>query len=354
LLSYDHGYSQSGLISEDIFKKVLHNFSEVMKNHFESKLQSHPLLLFADNLRCHCTKGVLELAEKLHIHLNMFAPNSSHFLAPLDNEMFARFKAELEKRYYELLDSSSITKTRHPAPLCAVIADSFSVAFAPSIVIRSYANVGVWPFRPDIILENASKKTICRNLKKVKSVSPVKTEVIKATVKAHEKAVKNLQASIDKFETIKVLAPKAVTPRKYTAVANFEKTKGRFEELLLLERERDQDKGGKKDVSEGKKRKSQEDHPEQKRDKRRRVENVCQDIDANERAQSENKEAEKKILCSIPNCPEILDKETISFHGWYLCVCTKFSCCQIHEKTESGHQAIISHIRVCSARGKNI
>ncbi len=50
LLDYYHGYSESGIISEDIFKKTLHNFSKVMKTPFESLLNSSPLLLFTHNL----------------------------------------------------------------------------------------------------------------------------------------------------------------------------------------------------------------------------------------------------------------------------------------------------------------
>jgi len=192
LLAYNHGYSESALISEVIFKKTLHNFANVMKDHFETLLGSHPLLLFTDNLRCHCTKGVLELAEQLHVHLNMFSPNSSHFLAPLDNKMFAVFKSKLEMGYDEMLEASSLTGTKHKAPLCAVIRDAFFVAFAPPVVRESYANVGVWPFRPDIVMENARKKTIHKTLKKVKAAESLSTQIVKATVVYHELEVKKL------------------------------------------------------------------------------------------------------------------------------------------------------------------
>ena len=161
-----------------------------MITHHASLLEFHPLLLFTDNLRCHCTLGVLELAEKLKIHLNMFSPNSSHFLAPLDNKMFAMFKSELERNYDEMLEASSLIGKKHKAPLCSVISDSFSSSFAPSIVRESYANVGVWPFRSDIIMENARKKTNHKDLKKVKSSNAVKTQVVKATITLHEQAIR--------------------------------------------------------------------------------------------------------------------------------------------------------------------
>jgi hypothetical protein len=355
LLAYDHGYSESGMISESIFKKTLHNFSNVMKTHFESLLNSSPLILFTDNLRCHCTLGVLELAEKLlQIHLDMFAPNSSHFLAPLDNKMFAIFKSELEMRYDELLEASSMIGKKHKAPLCAVVAESFNKAFAPPVVRESYANVGVWPFRPDIIMENARKKTIHKNLKKVKASDSLKNEVVKATVTLHENAVKKLQKSASAFENIPVLTPSRRTPRQHTAVANFEETKGRFEDLLALERRRAQEKGSQQKVQVNRRRVSVESEVE--RSSENRV--VAVDTEQQKEREEENEEQRsgmnRDIYCSMPGCRETLLKGTFTCHGWYICHCGQFSCCQTHEKSLSGHQAIVFHVRVCTVREKKM
>ena len=121
--------------------------------------------------------------------------------------MFAVFKSKLEMGYDEMLEASSLTGTKHKAPLCAVIRDAFFVAFAPPVVCESYANVGVWPFRPDIVMENARKKTIHKTLKKVKAAESLKTQVVKATVVYHELAVKKLQKSASAFENIPVITP---------------------------------------------------------------------------------------------------------------------------------------------------
>ena len=71
--------------------------------------------------------------------------------------------------------------------------------------------------------------------------------------------------------------------------------------------------------------------------------------------ESKNEEKEKRDeyqRCSLLGCEEKLQKGSFSCHGWYVCVCGQFSCCESHEKSPLGHKAIISHLLLCSERKK--
>lgn len=361
LLGEGHGFSETGLINEEIFRAILENFSKVMKAQFKDLLQTHPLVLYADNLRCHCTVDVLERAECLNIHLNMFSPNSSHFLAPLDNLTFAMFKTSLRNSYSLLDGALSVTNLRHRAPLCSVISEAFMKSFCPSTIRQTYQNVGLWPFRPDIIYSNAAKNTIECSVKKLVKhhSSPLKELVSEMTIRVHEKALHNINQHVDTIE--KVLVPKK-QQRKNTATSIFEKTGGRFEKQLEYEKQRREEKLDKRKEQEEKKkereerkRKKDEEASVKREEKRRKVEKTKEGNEKTKRKEDKEKEKEEekmKTSCHFEGCLYTYSHGGHRSGSWYVCLCGFFFLCYSHQKTPKGKEILNKHCMECFGRGK--
>ena len=123
------GYSESGYVGEPHIKQALEALSKTMRLiHGEKK----PIILLADNLRPHRTVDILEFAMEHHLMLQMFCLNASHFLQPLNEQIFAIFKDSLLKNALELRSSSQLLGIylKHEVAVC--ISNAVNSAFRPS------------------------------------------------------------------------------------------------------------------------------------------------------------------------------------------------------------------------------
>ena len=100
------------------------------------------------------------IGEKCHgVVCQMLPPNSSHFLQPLDNVVFATLKNQAGTIYNDTKAAFDAMQLRYPRLLERAAAAAFDVAFKPSLIKAAWKNVGIWPFSPEIIEARALKQT---------------------------------------------------------------------------------------------------------------------------------------------------------------------------------------------------
>lgn len=112
-------------------------------------------LLFMDGSGTHIQQPVLDAAKAARVDVCFFPPHATHILQPLDKYIFATLKNGL---------GSSIP----PGPLPtekdkrSVFIRSFVQALQRSVlpdsISSSFADCGIWPFRPEVVIEDWEHK----------------------------------------------------------------------------------------------------------------------------------------------------------------------------------------------------
>ncbi len=116
-------------MSEIHVGNVIMNFASVMKHYWGD---DHPIILLADNLCQHQTLNTLKLSAENGIQLQFLTPNSSHFLQPLDENLFVILKKELEQTYDQLEGLLFSLGLEGKNLLASVIQLAFDHAFTPN------------------------------------------------------------------------------------------------------------------------------------------------------------------------------------------------------------------------------
>ena len=126
-----------------------------MKKFGELWRQAHPsawCYLFGDQLAAHKVPSTVKDALEMGVMCWLLPANTSHFLQPLDDTIFARFK--------KILGSSAAKIRLHQdaSPLQIRMAmnqagfEAEKEAFTDRVIQRSFQNTGLYPFDPERIL----------------------------------------------------------------------------------------------------------------------------------------------------------------------------------------------------------
>ena len=87
----------------------------------------------------------------------MLPPNTSHFLQPLDDTVFARFKQLLSSEFKSYKLSQKISAQDIKRIMYETAYHAEELAFRERIIKLSFANTGMFPWKPDIILGKAKQ-----------------------------------------------------------------------------------------------------------------------------------------------------------------------------------------------------
>ena len=142
------------LASGEIWKQALGELAAI----WNQKCPGLVLTLLTDNLATHRDVDVVEEMWNNFIHMFYLPPNTSHFLQPLDDLPFAIYKSELRNLADKLIRSfSSLGKKKVESVYLATLVsgEAEKIAFAADKVQAGFQNTGVWPWNPQLILNNA-------------------------------------------------------------------------------------------------------------------------------------------------------------------------------------------------------
>ncbi len=150
-------FTESGYLQSDIWSKVLAKFSSIWQQRHGDLVST----LLLDNLAIHRTFEPLLDALSKSVRVQFLPPNTSHFLQPLDDKVFAIYKSVLAQLAQRLAAALRSNGEKATAREIITAASSFAVAaaFKPSVIVESFANCHLWPFDADKIQEAAEVNT---------------------------------------------------------------------------------------------------------------------------------------------------------------------------------------------------
>lgn len=293
----------------------------------------------------------------------LLPPNTSHFLQPLDDLVFAIYKSHLAKLALELLEALRGTGTkRSPAQIITgVTAAAESIAFAPDNIRESFRKCGMWPIDYAKIEEMAYLNIG----KPVDSQSP-QVSPRKATRdhcrKGYAAVVMELNLKKEYTRDRSEKANLRVTPTVEYAtlfdtdsiIAKSEEAKAGKEMALSVKAERDREKALEKvrtDALKDERRVEKERRLEEKEQKLREKVN----IDEAKRLRGvgvKRKRADPpdlELSCIVKDCKLTWNSGDSS--TWMFCDhCDACCVCQVHWRVSSGRSVLKEHETRCPHR----
>ena len=137
--------TKTGYNNKVLHEKILNQFTELWR----LQGSSNHCYVFSDQLRCHHDIPIVKNCLNEGVHLWGLPPNTSHFLQPLDDVPFARYKSELysnvsERTFDAVLVGETVTKEE----IISIALDLDQSVFKPRVIQRGFRDTGLWPFDP--------------------------------------------------------------------------------------------------------------------------------------------------------------------------------------------------------------
>ena len=130
-------------------------FAHVIDKVIETWTQQHPglnLMLLGDQLAGHRDNSILEKALARKVFMWSFAANTSHFLQPLDDVLFANFKNHALIRGEQAVIDAEFLDLKKTDLLLVAAFEAELKAFTRKQIIAAFLNTGVCPFNRDKIV----------------------------------------------------------------------------------------------------------------------------------------------------------------------------------------------------------
>lgn len=117
--------------------------------------------VLADNLQVHHDETTLRQARTKNVDFVFLPPNTSHFLQPLDDLIFAIFKDQLRRFAAQFSVALSFIgqKQKSSEIMSAAAAMAAEIALQPEVIRKAFANTFIWPWDPEG-LENAARANV--------------------------------------------------------------------------------------------------------------------------------------------------------------------------------------------------
>ncbi len=315
--------------------------------------------LLVDNLRFHKDLDPILKAKEDFVYLLFLPPNTSHFLQPLDDLVFARYKAHLARLARELLLALKTTGIkRTPAEIItAVTAAAEKIAFDPQVIRDSFKNCGLWPMDYEMI-----EKMAYLNIGKPKHTSPTKSPK-KTSREDYRKKVANMvmelhsrkQATRKKSEEANLrVTPTAEYGYLFdtdSIIANSKEVL-RFREEKAREKERENER--KAEIKDEKRIQKERKTEEKEQKLRERA-----SIDEAKRLRSVGMKRKREdppnleLNCIVKMCK--LTWNTADKSKWMFCEhCDACCVCQGHWRDGSGKAVLNDHEGRCPHRPKKM
>ncbi len=309
--------------------------------------------LLVDNLRFHKDLDPIIKAKEAFVHLLFLPPNTSHFLQPLDDLVFARYKDHLARLARELLLAIKETDSkRTPAEIItAVTAAAEKIAFTPKAIRESFENCGMWP----IDYEKIESMAYLNIGKPRHSTSPIKSPQ-KASREEYRKTVAGAVMILNsRKQATRKQSEKAnlrVTPTvEYSKLYDTDSIIAKSEEVLRFKeekaREKERDHERKAEINE-EKRIQKERRMEEKEQKLREKVSIeeAKRLRGVGRKRKRDDPPDLELNCIVKGCK--LTWNTADKSNWMFCEhCDACCVCQGHWRDGSGELILTDHEGRC-------
>jgi hypothetical protein len=146
-------FNETGRMNGSLWANVVKCLCEVL----EREAPGVTNLLLCDNVSCHHDLGALEYGHQHNLEFLFLPPNSTHFMQPLDDTLYASFKNVIAQEFNTAQVTAHLQKggTNAKSVVLQVVHYAFTKAFTPANVKKSWANTGLYPFDKALILKRA-------------------------------------------------------------------------------------------------------------------------------------------------------------------------------------------------------
>lgn len=304
-------------------------------------------------------------------------PNTSHFLQPLDDKIFAIYKSKLAQLARRLADALASKNQRATALeiITAVSASAVAAAFSPAKIAESFSNCNIWPYRKEKIRESSLINIGEVLISKKETAAPIKRGGYDSKALQQKAALaliakkKRMEETISQFKDTKKVRSMVV---KYGVLSSTEKVELESQRLAQEKEEKveesriaAQEKMIEKEIKLRKKEDDLADKEKKKKEKEAEAELKKKEAEkkkseklaeeAKRRKDSFGKKRKRgendddiEHMCVSRGCPEIWD----GLAAWQWCAhCQVHGYCLAH--WEAGQEDMVDHEeRACPRRPK--
>lgn len=152
VLNRAYVWTAKGWLTLDVWEKIIRLFIKKTKSYFNGQVG----ILVMDRLASHINAQLLSMMIKSRIRSVFIPTKSSHFLQPLDNLIFAKWK-NFFRKLLTMIDLRPNNNGRPKVALEEVVMSTESVAFDSKTIVSSFKNTGIYPLDWELIKSNAEK-----------------------------------------------------------------------------------------------------------------------------------------------------------------------------------------------------
>lgn len=141
-------WTDTGYSNTELHHAIIGKFGRLWK----LKKRNQFYWLFEDQLGCHKSLETVRQALLSNVMSWLLPGNTSHFLQPLDNLAFAKFKQTLRVLAERMIPGHNILKEELISFFYEVAYKAECIVFTKRVIQRSFAKVGLFPFDKERIL----------------------------------------------------------------------------------------------------------------------------------------------------------------------------------------------------------
>jgi len=146
-----YAYTETGYSNTVLHAAIMGKFCDI----WAAGNPARRCYVFGDQLGAHKSVSMVRDALRKRVMCWLLPANASHFIQPLDDAVFARFKQILGRAGGKLRLRQDATTNEIVMAMFQAAFEAEKEAFTDRIIIRSFANTGIFPFSPARILHLA-------------------------------------------------------------------------------------------------------------------------------------------------------------------------------------------------------
>lgn len=199
--------SGTGYLTLELFKYIMEEFTKWWTT-------THPGLhcfMVSDNLRIHTNEAIITTARLHGIHMFNIMPGSSHWFQVHDQLPFATLKKKLTQFKNEILNCVKLESKERTKLFHAIFYKSEKYALAVNKMRKSLADVGLLPWDPERIIQNAQKHSPMKSQAQADCMMRELVDVIK--VRKDERITKICQ-TLSRVKCATLFSPKTSEKRE--------------------------------------------------------------------------------------------------------------------------------------------
>ncbi len=323
--SYFYLVTSTGMVDSDTFRVIMLHWAGLWSTRYPG-LYAYVVM---DRLPAHLNPSTVKELARCHVFCYFFNGQASHYVQPLDGQVFARLKQVFRGQVLTYAIDAARAGTRCDAVFNATY-DALA-ALQPEIIRKSFANRGICPWDPEIVLANAAKWHLGAGAEVHEGLPTIVDNICDAAI----------EKSRERVERIAVNR----TPSRVKLGSDAPKS---HDELLASARRKEAAK-----EDEARKKGQRRLELQQNREKRKaeKAERAAHFAARRQLAQEKREELEREREGLI--CRGSCGRRTRRDGRWDCCPCKLFRMCPVCMAQDCSRSAFKKHVnRCCAPRGR--